>query len=875
MTSQQPTDDQVDDEAQTEKSGPVHADMDAGVHRPAPEASHATWTTGEKYGVGTACDHDEADPSRVWFTLTEGALTEPRFPRVDLMQFRLVDFLIAAPESGYTARTHNVTRTDDDEETIERVTERADSEAPVYRQEITETGQDGHQWSLVVEYATNPGEDALLLDAAFQADDGQEYDVYVVAEAALSGHIEGTAGRPVDAEMGYALTAWETGDTNPVFSDGDGDGDTDGGVTAALAAASGFEWAAAGSYDDEQFEALFDDGLAAVSPRLAQDEDTSGEGDRVLVGRIGSGVESVSETVALGFAEGDGIQAASRAARRSLDSGFEAVREEYADGWRSYLADRPIPDAVDGDPDLKAQYHVSVMMLRAVADKTIPGASVASPSVPWGENVDATVPRDYGYNFTWSRDLYQVFTALSAVDDVKHARQSVEYLYGRQQREDGFLPQNTYLDGRTRWDGEQLDNVAFPSVMAYQLDRTHGVGFTETSYGYADVRRSAEYLLRNGPRTEQERWEEEDGYSPSTIAAVTAGLGCAAALAADEGERADALAYLAHADAWRLAVDEWCVTTDGAGGLEAPYYVRVSGTGEPDSGLPRELDNNGPTLDERKIIDAGFLELVRLGLREPDETVVENSLAAVDEVIRVDTPNGPAWYRYNGDGYGELGPPEPDEGGPWSIDRNGAGRLWPLLTGERAEYELLAEDGSDELAPRRLLETLSAFANSGGMLPEQVWDRPDPTEYGWEFGEGTGSATPLSWAIAQYVRLAHGIDAGEPVETPAFLARRYRDGEPGQPSLLVRERSGADGTVTVRGETDGDELVVWTPSGTRAVDLAGGEFEVQVDAGAGELALVAATADGDLADVGTSVTRLSWRKNRPSFTFRQTSLRHG
>ncbi len=867
MTSQQPTDgeqyrEETDATTDSSKAATDSAeadgadpDMDGGVHRPAPDASHRTWTTGEKYGVGTVCDHDvDGFHSRVWFTLTEGALTEPRFPRVDTMQYRLVDFLVTHPDSGYTARTHNQTRTDDDVETVERATKHSGENALLYRQEIVETGQDGYEWTLDIEYITSPHEESLLFDVEFAAEDGREYDIYLIAEAAVNGFIEGTAGRRIETDDGFALSAWDTGAYEPTYSDG--------AVATAVATKQAFSWATVSNYHSSQLQALVEDGAVVESENTAGEnngEDSENNTDRVLVGQLETAATRCSETVAIGFAENDSVDSALEQARESLNRGFDTVRDDFVAGWESYMAERPIPDAVTGDRTLEQQYRVAIMVLRAVEDKTYRGASVASPSVPWGDNVDATVPRDYGYNFTWSRDLYQVFTALLAVDDIESARQSVEYLYEYQQEPDGFLPQNTYIDGRPRWDGEQLDNIAFPSVMAYQLADSEGIGFEEVSYEYTDVSRSAEYLLQNGPRSEQERWEEEDGFSPSTIAAVVAGLGCAGALAARQGERADAVCYLAHADRWRLAVDEWCVTsTPQDSERTSPYYLRVSDDGETDSETTRELANNGPTLDEREIIDAGFLELVRLGLREPDEDVIENSLDVVDETIRVDTPNGPAWYRYNGDGYGELGTVESEEGGPWSMNKNGSGRLWPILTGERGEYELLAGTENGPLAPSSLLESMANFANSGRMIPEQIWDREDGTEFNWEFGEGTGAATPLAWSMAQYVRLAHAIDAGEPVETPRFLARRYRESQPDSPSLVVHDVTRDEEQITVEGETDGEELVVWTPSGAEQLEAGESQFEFTVDSETAQLTVIAADGSDDLVEAGTEMKQITW-----------------
>src|SRR5262249_18474254 len=149
--------------------------------------------------------------------------------------------------------------------------------------------------------------------------------------------------------------------------------------------------------------------------------------------------------------------------------------------------------------------------------------------------------------------------------------------------------------------------------------------------------------------------------------------------------------------------------------------------GQPDGGEPLEINNGGGTWDERAIVDAGFLELVRLGIRPPTDPLVTASLAIVDRTIKVETPKGPGWYRYNHDGYREKG-----TGRGW--DLTGVGRLWPLLTGERGEYELAR--GGDA---RPLLDTMRRFANAGRMLPEQVWDRAGSPAPHLRFGEGTGS----------------------------------------------------------------------------------------------------------------------------------------
>ncbi len=814
------------------------------------------WTTGAKQGVGTVADHHAADPSRVWFTLTDGALTEPRFPRIDTLDARHVSFVVT-DGGGYVARTHSPPGEMD---SLDRTVEPTASDALTFRQTVTETGE-AYDWTLTVEHVADPARDALLLDVSFEAD--APLDCYVVATPTPSGRAEHTAGaRRARTEEGADLTATDTGADGIVTLDADGEPVV---VALALAADRGFDATAVAESAAPGMQDFRETG--ALPPNA-----TAAEGVLTLVGRLASGAESASRTVALGFATDGDADAALGTARDALEDGFETAHAGYVGSWREYLAPVDLPASVADHGELADQYRSAAMVLKAVEDKTFTGAGIASPSVPWGSAVSARESSDHGYNFVWARDLYQVFTAFDAMGDVDSAVDHLEYVFDYQHDGEGFLPQNTFLDGRTRWGGEQLDEIAFPLVMAAQLDARHGYGFDEASYGYDEIRALAEYLVHGGPRTEQERWEEEDGYSPSTIAAAVAGLVSAARLAQATGQDEDALVYLGVADHWARSVTDWCATTTGTDELgPTPYFLRVTDDADPDDGAVRSLANGGATFDERGVVDAGFLELVRLGVTPPDDPVVENSLAVVDDIIRVDTPNGPAWYRYNGDGYGELGPESnAGAGAPWSLTHEGKGRLWPLLTGERAEYELLAGTESGPLAPDALLRAMADFANDGRMIPEQVWDRPEPTEYGWEFGEGTASATPLAWSMAQYVRLAHSLDAGAPVETPAFVADRYVDGAdgtgdaeradggpPDPPPLSVSwPDSVVDaGEVTISGTTDAEVVLVRTPDGTRRVEPGDGSFSVSLSLSDGRnpVTVVAATDgswDAPLPDRG-------------------------
>jgi glucoamylase len=448
-------------------------------------------------------------------------------------------------------------------------------------------------------------------------------------------------------------------------------------------------------------------------------------------------------TLALGF--GETTAKATATARASLARGFSAVMREYELGWQKYVATLPRVEKH------QQQFNMAALVLKGLEDKTFRGAVIASPSTPWGGGQRPDQPPVSGYHAVWARDLYHVATAFDAIGDRSTANRLLDYLFRVQQKRDGSFPQNSWVDGRPIGNGVQMDQVALPLVLAYQLGRN------ERSAWLSHIKPAADFIVRNGPKTDQDRWEEKSGYSPSSLAAQIAGLVCAAEIAKANRDEVSVKRYLDTADNWAQNVEKWTVTKpDGASG----YYLRITANDNPNDGAKMEINSSTRVVDERKIVDAGFLELVRLGIKRPRDPLIVESLKLIDQLIKVKTPPGEAWYRYNHDAYGET----PD-GGKYD-GRNGVGRLWTLLTGERGEYELAAGDIE---SARKRLDTLAGFANDGLMIPEQVWDRG-------QIGKGTGSATPLAWSMAQFIRLAMSIERGRNVETPRVVWERYGRG---------------------------------------------------------------------------------------------------
>jgi glucoamylase len=660
-----------------------------------------SWTAASKEGVGTSMTTE----SKVWFTLGGGILNEVYYPRVDVADSRTLEFAVSDGKRLLIESRdmrHGIERLDD-----RSLVFRQTSRDSTGRVRITKT------------YVTDPDRNTLLIDVTFTGSAGDR--LYVLYHPALGNT---GSGDTASTESG-ALVAHE------------------GEIASALLSSGGFAETSNGFAGvNDGYEDLM------LNRRLTTKYARAVGGNIVQAARIANPVRF---TLALGF--GSTPDSAVAAARGSLRTGFAAARTKYSKGWHDYLA--PL---VKVDPAYQKQFDLAAMVVRAHEDKTYRGAIIASMSIPWGFAISSEKPNVGGYHLVWARDLYEAATSLMVAGDSATARRALRYLFDVQQKPDGSFPQNSWLDGKPYWTSQQMDENSYPAVLAWQLGVTDGETWAK------HVRPAAEYVMERGPVTQQERWEEVSGYSPSTIAAEIAGLVCASELAQINGAQADADRYLAKANEWAANVEKWMVTHTGhLGGdlAQRGYYMRIDNNEDPNDGYDLDVHNGGGVWDERDVVDQGFIELVRLGIRPANDSVIVNSLKIIDSTIRVQTPNGPTFYRYNHDGYGETW-----FGGPWLGE--GVGRIWPIFAGERGEYEVAR--GGD---PSLYLRAMMGFANAGGMIPEQVWDRPNPGHSDFDFGEGPGSATPLVWSMGQFMRLAVAAKEKRVVEQPSIVAEHF------------------------------------------------------------------------------------------------------
>ncbi|MER3431193.1 MAG: glucoamylase [Blastocatellia bacterium] len=709
---------------------------------PGAPGGDAVWLTAAKEGVGTTASLK----SKVWLTLARGVLTEIYYPNVTTANVQMLQFFVFDPARGKVE-----TEFDDAIVKTESLPLQPKAKKPVsltFRQRTT--SRDG-RWEIEKIYVLDPGSDSVLFTVSFRHQNpNTELFVYFDPSINNTGmHDTATASsKSLIAYEGDAAAALRCGNCR---------------MDLASAAFSGVN-----------------DALTQLRRNGKQTEtfDRAENGNVVLTARVSPANARAEDPLLFALSFGRTPSEAEETGQSALEKGFERIRLDYETEWGQYLDSLPATER-----RYRAQFLMAAMVLKAFEDKAVRGGNVASLSIPWGGGLNANEDVGGGYHLIWARDLYHVFTAFLAIGDRPAAERALNFLLEIQQKSDGSFPQNSWLDGRPGWGSLQMDEVGYPLVMAWQISR-----FDHKTYR-KHIKPAADFIVRNGPATPQERWEEESGYSPSTIAAEIAGLVCAADIAKRNGDFQSAANYLKTADDWESKIEKWTATTTGKYG-DGNYYLRITQNGRPDAGDPIGLKNGSGTYDEREIVDAGFLELVRLGIRRPDDPLIVKSLKIIDQLIRAETPNGPGYYRYLHDGYGEM-----DDGRRWNWDGTyrGKGRLWALLSGERGEYEIALSNsldrrgGSRQLAAARSrLDHMLGFSSDTFMLPEQVWDKrslpvridrlflPD-----LQWGKGTGSATPLAWSMAQFLRLATNIAAGRNLETPAVVYRRYA-GRPGK-----------------------------------------------------------------------------------------------
>ena len=729
------------------------------------------WTSSHKEGVGTAYN----TASRVWFTLSHGILNEIYYPTIDSPQTRDMEFLITDGETFFHEEKRN----------LDHCLTYIEQGALAYR--VTSTDLEG-RYTLTKQFIADPHQSCVLVHVKLDVD--PEWRGRVQVYALLAPHLE-KGGAHNSAEVIHVagkrlIAAWK-GNTHLAF----------GSNVGFMKTSCGFVGASDGWLDLKQ------------NLKMDWTFDRAIDGNIAVMGQIDL---SRGNEFTVGIAFGETRHAAVTQLLQSLALPFDSQLSRFINQWSRVHAKIAKLDGHSGDDG--RLYCVSHNVLLAHEDKTFAGAFIASASIPWGQiKGDEDLG---GYHLVWTRDLVHSAAGLLACGDKITPHRVLVYL-AASQRADGGFPQNFWIDGEPYYNSIQLDEVAFPIMLAWRLWRS---GALLEFDPYPMVMAAAGFLVKHGPVTQQERWEECSGYSPSTLAATIAALICAADFARDRGDHATGTFLDEQADFIESHVERWTVTTQGSLLPDVPrHYIRIHPV-PIDDVTPNEDPNTGmlaiastPPGEQwlfpaKDIVDHGFLELVRYGIRRPDDPLIVDSLHVIDAVLKVDTPCGPCWRRYNHDHYGER-----HDGSPFL--HYGSGRAWPLLTGERAHYELAL--GRDVTPYIRAME---CFASAGGMLPEQVWDEPDNVDANMALGRPTGAAMPLMWAHAEYIRLLRSVADRRVFDYLDIVGNRYLAGH-GHKNLEIwkpiRRVQKVEAGNTLRVQVPERFILRWTDDDWRTV----------------------------------------------------------
>lgn len=776
-----------------QKQGALKNDANSAKYvAPGAPGQASVWAYSGKTGIGSSyeayVDGKYQDGSKtgriskVWFSIADGILTETMFGLIHQAQIKDLQVLMVGKgfvDSEQKDMTTEISHLHTDKN--------GRPLSPAYR--IVNTDKDG-KYQIEKHIFTDPDSQSLMVRYKFTA---SEHGITPVLT--VNPHINNSGSNDVAWTDAGALYASDSGTyltVKPSIA-----------FTKTSVGFVGESDAAVDAIDFSLDDAYTSTGATAGNVSL------TGVMSSVLPGN-----EMVVD-IALGF--GYSSQDSLKAASRTLQRGYEAVLASYngvgeAVGWEDYLASLSgLPAMANLAMDGGALAYASALVLKVQEDKTHSGALIASLSNPWGDTVSAETGAT-GYKAVWPRDFYQCAMALLALGDKQTPRVAFEYLEKIQVSDStqgnkgvgGWFLQKTQVDGVLEWVAVQTDQTSMPIMLAWKLWHAGVLSDEEVSVWYKKMLKpAADFLVDGGvtnldwsnrevrpPWTQQERWEEQSGYSPSSSAATIAGLVTAAEIAEHAGDSVSKERYLKAADSYSNLIEKTMFTHSGRHNHNGRYFLRITENDNPNDDGPLTDRNGQSGLKEKDILDAGFLELVRYGVRAPHDKHIVDSLdelddESLDDTLRIkyqfsfsgDSKLYPGWRRYGLDGYGEDTANGNNYGAAATSDgmsANQRGRVWPFFTGERAHYELAR--GSDKQALRsEYVKGLEYFANEGLMLPEQVFDGVGVNPKGrYKVGEGTNSATPLAWTHAEYLKLLRSLADGQVWDYYPPVAERYQ-----------------------------------------------------------------------------------------------------
>lgn len=667
------------------------------------------WTSSAKIGVGTAM----SGSSTLWFTISHGIINEVYYPQVDIANTR--DFgLIITDGARYFS-----------EEKRHAVHDYATLEDGVPAFHLTNTCSQGRYRIEKVIFA-DPDRNVLLQKISFTPLLGalEDYHLYFLLAPHLNNAGYGNSGSTGHFK-GVPMLYAERAGLHLACS-----------ATAPLLAMTcGYV-----GFSDAWQDLSRNGHLTLLHPR-------ANDGNIGLCGEID--LKSCGGEFVLGLGFANKREQAALQTLLGLNHNFQESLQHYLEGWRKVQG--RFKDLSQVDKEGGRLFRMSMAVLKTHEGKQGSGSVIASLSIPWGfARGDLDIG---GYHLVWPRDQVQISLAAIASGDLRSARESLLFLMATQEA-DGHWVQCMWADGSPYWERLQLDETALPILLADLLRRE---GCVEGLNIYPMIEKAAKFLVTHGPITEQDRWEENGGYTPFTLAVQVAALLVAADFFDKDGKSEEAKELRLVADWWNESIERWLYVD------EKGYYVRI----RPPFGESHIFIKNRPMeaakVPFEDVVSVDALALVRFGLRAPDDPRILSTIQVIDQLLKTETSKGPVWHRYNGDGYGEH-----EDGSPF--DGTGVGRGWPLLSGERAHYELAKGDINRATA---LLRDMARLAGVGGLIPEQIWDAPDNPAKILYNGHSAGAAKPLVWAHAEYVKLLRSLQDGKVFDTPPQTVQRY------------------------------------------------------------------------------------------------------
>ncbi len=687
------------------------------------------WTSSAKSGIGKSINFS----SNVVFTLSHGIVNEVYYPREDIACIRDMEFIVTDGESFFSEEKR------DTDHSIKWIKEGV----PAFK--IVNTCNQ-KRYSIEKEIITDPYRDTLLQKIKFtplQKGDSTKYRLYVILAPHLNNRGENNDGWQDEYKGKPMLFAYRKG------------------ITLALACF--------GTYFKKRSVGYVgtSDGYTELiqHKKMEWEYQKAGNGNIALTAEVD--ISKTTEFVlALGF--GTEKKDAGNNAWASLMDGFKSAQNDYIERWDKFQ--KKLKSVKTERGTMGKNFRTSAAVMNMHTSKKFPGAVVASLSIPWGQTKG---DKDLGgYHLVWPRDLVESsggFLALNAKDEVLKI---LNFLMSTQE-DNGKWSQNMWLQGDPNWTGIQMDEIAMPIILVDLCHRNKQLDDRRMKRYWPGIKMAISFLILNGPSTQQDRWEEESGLTAFTLAAEIGGLLCAAHLAEINNEQAIADYCRQTADFWNEQIENWTYVTDTPLSKEVGvegYYMRINPYNKP----AEEIKNNVLYIKNRtrengrmhlwELICVDALALVRFGLRAADDPKILNTIKVIDAKLKVDTPSGPCWHRYTNDGYGEE-----ESGKGYSDNGQGIGRAWPLLTGERAHYEIAA---GNIKGARELLKAMDAFSNNG-LLSEQIWDTADIPERELYFGKHSGSAMPLVWAHSEYIKLCHSIKEKKIFDMSPHAQERY------------------------------------------------------------------------------------------------------